>query len=91
MTEKMNPKHIQQLKEGKPPMEYVPYAPLAAVARVMDAEAAWRDLDCPLKDCQAVQHSDQMVCDKCDQSWDANDPAPPSCAPAELPTSRGQI
>ena len=39
MKPKMNPKHIQQLKEGKPPMEYVPYAPLAAVARVMKTGA----------------------------------------------------
>lgn len=36
---KHNPKHIQQLKEGKPPMEYVPYGPLAAVARVMQTGA----------------------------------------------------
>jgi len=39
MKPKMNPKHIQQLKEGKPPMEYVPWTPLAAVARVMQAGA----------------------------------------------------
>ncbi len=36
---KHNPKHIQQLKEGKAPMEYVPYGPLAAVARVMQTGA----------------------------------------------------
>jgi hypothetical protein len=34
-----NPKHIQQLKEGKPPMEYVPYGPLAQVAKVMQTGA----------------------------------------------------
>lgn len=36
---KHNPKHIQQLKENKPPMEYVPYGPLADVARVMQTGA----------------------------------------------------
>lgn len=29
--------------------------------------------------CQARQHSDQMVCEKCSLAWDMNDPAPPSC------------
>ena len=36
---KHNPKHIQQLKVGKPPMEYVPYGPLAQVAKVMQTGA----------------------------------------------------
>ena len=29
--------------------------------------------------CEAVQHSDQMVCDACALAWDMNDPAPPEC------------
>lgn len=29
--------------------------------------------------CQAMQHSDQMVCEPCNLSWDMNDPAPPRC------------
>ena len=27
--------------------------------------------------CKAVQHSDQMVCDLCNLTWDMNDPHPP--------------
>lgn len=30
-------------------------------------------------DCAAIQRSDQMVCDKCFQSWDVNDQEPPMC------------
>lgn len=33
--ERDNPKLIQAMKEGKPPMEYIPWGPLAGVARVM--------------------------------------------------------
>ena len=40
MSDKDNPKMIQALKEGKPPMEFVPFGPLAAVARVMATGAA---------------------------------------------------
>ena len=29
--------------------------------------------------CAAIQHSDQVVCNECDQTWDVNDPAPPPC------------
>lgn len=29
--------------------------------------------------CQAVQHSDQMVCEQCELVWDTNDPIPPNC------------
>lgn len=29
--------------------------------------------------CQAVQHSDQMVCRKCELAWDMNDPNRPDC------------
>jgi len=29
--------------------------------------------------CQARQHSDQMVCEKCGIGWDMNDQAPPTC------------
>lgn len=29
--------------------------------------------------CQARQHSDQMVCEKCGLGWDVNDPEPPAC------------
>lgn len=36
---KYNPKHIQQMKEGKPPMEYIPYNALEDVARVMKTGA----------------------------------------------------
>ena len=34
-----NPKHIQQLKDKKPPMEYIPFEPLVSVARVMSSGA----------------------------------------------------
>jgi len=34
--------------------------------------------------CEAVQHSDQMVCDACALAWDMNDPAPPECENARL-------
>ena len=34
-----NPKHIQQMKEGKVPAERIPFGPLAAVARVMASGA----------------------------------------------------
>lgn len=37
---KANPKLIQALKDGKPPMELVPWGPMAAVARVMAGGAA---------------------------------------------------
>jgi len=36
--------------------------------------------------CEAVQHSDQMVCDACALAWDMNDPAPPECENARLNT-----
>jgi len=29
--------------------------------------------------CEARQYSDQMVCVKCDLSWDVNDLDPPKC------------
>ena len=29
--------------------------------------------------CEAKQHSDQMVCAKCQLTWDMNDPHPPDC------------
>lgn len=29
--------------------------------------------------CEARQHSDQMVCDRCNIAWDINDPEPPTC------------
>lgn len=29
--------------------------------------------------CQAVQYSDQMVCEQCRRAWDTNDPIPPNC------------
>jgi hypothetical protein len=29
--------------------------------------------------CMAVQHSDQMVCERCALRWDVNDSAPPTC------------
>lgn len=29
--------------------------------------------------CKAVQHSDQMVCLKCNLRWDMNNPYPPEC------------
>lgn len=29
--------------------------------------------------CQAVQHSDQMSCDRCNLTWDTNDSSPPAC------------
>lgn len=29
--------------------------------------------------CEAKQHSDQMVCERCNLGWDVNDPAPPTC------------
>lgn len=32
--------------------------------------------------CDAMQHSDQMVCEKCGLAWDMNDSAPPTCATA---------
>lgn len=33
--------------------------------------------------CYAVQHSDQMVCEQCCQTWDVNDPYEPSCNPVD--------
>lgn len=36
---KSNPKHIRAQKDGKVPMEYIPWAPLASVARVMKTGA----------------------------------------------------
>jgi hypothetical protein len=37
--------------------------------------------------CMAVQHSDQMVCERCALRWDVNDSAPPTC---QLRTQRQQ-
>jgi len=34
-----------------------------------------------LAQCQAVQHSDSMVCEPCNLTWDAGDPEPPACNP----------
>ncbi len=31
--------------------------------------------------CHANQHSDLMVCVRCDLEWDMNDPCPPECNP----------
>jgi len=33
----------------------------------------------PPRSCEAVQHSDQMMCRRCDLAWDVNDPSPPKC------------
>ena len=35
----MNPKHIRAMKDGKAPLERLPFGPLAAVARVMETGA----------------------------------------------------
>ena len=37
--DKSNPKHIRAQKDGKAPMDLIPYQPLAAVARVMQTGA----------------------------------------------------
>jgi hypothetical protein len=29
--------------------------------------------------CEAVQHSDQKRCERCQLAWDMNDPHPPAC------------
>lgn len=39
-----------------------------------------------MKQCQAVQQSDQKVCFKCKQVWDMNDPHPPKCGPKKDPS-----
>lgn len=39
MGTKLNPKQIQAMKDGKVPMDRIPYGPLAAVARVLDSGA----------------------------------------------------
>lgn len=39
-TEAENPKLIQALKEGKTPYEYVPFGPLAQVARALESGGA---------------------------------------------------
>ena len=36
-----------------------------------------------MKTCDAIQHSDQMVCETCNISWDVNDQHPPFCKPAK--------
>ena len=42
--------------------------------------------------CYAVQHSDQMVCERCHQAWDVNDVCQPGCNPvAEHATLRDQF
>lgn len=33
--------------------------------------------------CWAQQKSDSMVCERCQQTWDMNDPYPPNCDRAE--------
>lgn len=33
------------------------------------------------RECEARQHSDQMICVKCGLVWDTNDPDPPKCKP----------
>lgn len=33
--------------------------------------------------CRARRINDQMICGSCRKAWDANDPEPPPCAPAE--------
>lgn len=35
----------------------------------------------PEHTCQVVQHSDQMVCNRCARAWDVNDPDQPKCEP----------
>ena len=42
--------------------------------------------------CCARQFSDQMLCMRCDQGWDANDPDPPKCKdnPPSLTEVNGQ-
>lgn len=34
--------------------------------------------------CHSVQHSDQMVCERCNQSWDDNDSCEPECNPGSV-------
>ena len=38
------------------------------------------------RDCQAQQHSDQMICAKCGLAWDVSDPDIPACNPSRTPT-----
>lgn len=47
------------------------YVKLLKVLDEMDASKRGWD------DCEAVQHSDQMVCRRCDVVWDAGDPDGP--------------
>lgn len=39
-----NPKYVQQLKEGKAPLEYLPWTSLASVAKVMQSGRISTDL-----------------------------------------------
>lgn len=42
------------------------------------------------KGCEAIQQSDQKVCNRCGLVWDMNDPDPPPCkTDAELSHERG--
>ena len=34
--------------------------------------------------CQAVQHSDRMVCNQCNRAWDVNDPDQPACLLSDI-------
>ena len=35
-------------------------------------------------ECEAVQVSDQMRCERCNLLWDINDPEPPKCLEFEI-------
>jgi hypothetical protein len=59
--------------------------PAQPAARAALTEAERTDMACVVAQpstCAAVQHSDQMVCDRCKAAWDVNDPEPPECLPA---------
>jgi hypothetical protein len=54
------------------------------------ASGARRNWQAQPSTCAAVQHSDQMVCDRCKAAWDVNDPEPPECLPASADAETGQ-
>lgn len=44
-----------------------------------------------MKNCIAVQQSDEMFCAKCNLRWDVNDPAPPACRKPFLGSDREKL
>lgn len=68
------------------------HRPDGTKARWEPKKGEWVDITFrPLNRCEAIQFSDQVVCEPCKLAWDVNDGSPPECMKLSKPVPVGEI